>query len=486
MDGFAAKHNRQVSSFISRHEDFFVQEDLGHENLWLNPPFRMILQLLAHLKWKRWDATIVVPYKPDAPWWPILIEMLIDKPIVINVRDQVFERFGRETIGKTPWDQTIIARIGARGGYKLEDNWLYTCDSKLFTVQPEVNTVRRSRRIQKTQAVELGEEIIMDNEQTQQKPMAVDKNNIGIVRETILDDDDDDNANVINDFIQQLPKSNNQKLTRVQRKAIVYEYHMYTHSNAEALIRMLKFVGKFDWSDLRELILEVDNECRDCETQKTAPTGFHPLHSIRAEFPGDIWTIDLLFFDQYAANDGSKVILHIVDNFSSFSILRVLPNKEAITVAKSLNSIMNEHGQPRLMIHDNGGEFCNATADKVFKSLREITVRRGLPYRPQTQGINERKHRKIKELLRGGLHKYTHHWPDAVSIVQAQLNTALTRRHNSTPFAIYFGRAAHHVATSTEHWSELTWYERLALLGGVVNPQMKETMDKYFNDEDYL
>ena len=53
---------------------------------------------------------------------------------------------------------------------------------------------------------------------------------------------------------------------------------MYTHSNAEALIRMLKFVGKFDWSDLRELILEVDNECRDCETQKTVPTGFHPLH----------------------------------------------------------------------------------------------------------------------------------------------------------------------------------------------------------------
>lgn len=179
-------------------------------------------------------------------------------------------------------------------------------------------------------------------------PMSIDKHSIGILPETILEDDDTVEATTINTALQSLSKATNNSLSREERKAIVYEYHTYTHANVEALYRMLKYIGKFEWEDMRELINEVDNNCRDCETQKTTPTGFHPLHSIRAEFPGDIWTVDLLFFDQYESHDGSKVILHIVDNFSSFSILRVLPNKEAATVAKALNSIMNEHGQPRL------------------------------------------------------------------------------------------------------------------------------------------
>ena len=468
IDAFAAKHNRQCQRYIDRHTDFFSVPNLGHEKIWANPPFRLIHQFLSHLIAKQWTAVVVIPYWPDATWFPLWQSMLLDDPIVIHDRRNVFKRFGSQTLGATPWKHTIVARVGPNSSYTLSDNWLHENQYTRPTTPagPHVCTLRKSSRLQ-----------ARANLPTPPTPPAhTVLHDIRPLFDTsgILPTDEP-----IDPAQLGLTQNQNTPLTRDQRKSIVTEYHNYTHTNTLALRRMLRFVGKFHWPDLDQLVDEVDASCFHCETQKTAPTGFHPLKSISALFPGDIWTVDLMFFDKTQTDMDKPCLLHIVDNFSAYSILRVLPNKQAITVAVALNNVMYEHGQPRTMLHDSGTEFSNKLAKKVFDDLRQIHIKQGTPYRAQSQGINERKHGKIKELIRGSLHKFSHDWTHVVPLVMAQINDTITTRHNSTPFAVYYGRASHALPSHPDHLSHLSWHERLALYGAVVTPQLVDTVKKY-------
>ena len=131
------------------------------------------------------------------------------------------------------------------------------------------------------------------------------------------------------------------------------------------------------------------------------------------------------------------------------------------------------------MLHDAGSEFTNKLATQVFMDLRQIHIKQGTPYRAQSQGINERKHSKIKQLIRAALHRFSHDWTDVVPLVMAQINDTITVRHNSTPFAIYYGRASHALPSNNDHFSHLSWEERLALYGAVVTPKLVSTIKKY-------
>lgn len=78
--------------------------------------------------------------------------------MVISKRNDVFERFGWQRLGETPWQYTIVARLGCRGGYALDHNWLSTCDVDQVNSTPNVNTasLRRLKRIATTTPTHMG------------------------------------------------------------------------------------------------------------------------------------------------------------------------------------------------------------------------------------------------------------------------------------------------------------------------------------------
>ena len=48
------------------------------ENNFVNPPFRMISQILNKIHQEQCDATLIAPLWPSAPWFPLLLRLASD------------------------------------------------------------------------------------------------------------------------------------------------------------------------------------------------------------------------------------------------------------------------------------------------------------------------------------------------------------------------------------------------------------------------
>ena len=90
VDLFASRKNRQTQKFCSWRED---PKSLGnaweldwgrHSPVWLNPPWEMVHRALIKLKEDKGRALCCLPRWPAAPWWPLLQDMLQNKPIILK------------------------------------------------------------------------------------------------------------------------------------------------------------------------------------------------------------------------------------------------------------------------------------------------------------------------------------------------------------------------------------------------------------------
>lgn len=116
--------------------------------------------------------------------------------------------------------------------------------------------------------------------------------------------------------------------------------------------------------------------------------------------------IDLKEFELYEdANDGYRYVLTVVDHFSNFPWAFPLFTKQADEVALHLYNLFSEHGPPKYLQSDNGGEFVNA----VIKDLAvkwNIELKNGKAYNPREQGKVERFNGTFAELLSKQMHMH--------------------------------------------------------------------------------
>ena len=96
--------------------------------------------------------------------------------------------------------------------------------------------------------------------------------------------------------------------------------------------------------------------------------------------------------------DGNSYILTYVDLFSRWIEIRPLPDKSAESVLKGLDSIFSVRGPCINLTGDNGREFINKTVQNYLRDLG-IFWNHICPYRPQSNGVCERKNQQIKQAL---------------------------------------------------------------------------------------
>lgn len=501
VDGFASITNRRLKRHVTKQQDFFKQSWSNKEKLWLNPPWKLITETLSYLTNNGLTAVMVVPFYPDASWWLTFEAMVQGEPLVIPKRDDVFLKYGQWQYGKTPWEYTVVAQVATTKQKETQSGWLEQNAEQLArkTVQAikveainntnkelyiKVNSLfpqdekKKLEKVEKKIIITNEKKDFLSNEELQRETKSIDgganKNKCMTTTRRASQPTQEHGEPITKRHKRGEEPRVTEELSATTKAAITKEYHRFTHSNQQQMKQLMEEVGNYQWTDLEEHIAAVDNKCWQCEVQKVSKVGRHPLTPITAEAIGEIWVIDLFFFGRSIAKDGKQqqCLLHIVDKFSSFSIVKVVKNKTAEAVARALMEAMLEHGFPILMIHDNGGEFCNKLADRVFQELGGILRHIGSSYKPQTQGANERMHRKMKELLRGELERYGFKWIKAVPLVIAMLNNSITRRHNKTPFQVYYGRTNNNLPSNKE-FSVLTHQERLLLMARLVYPEIK-------------
>ena len=173
-------------------------------------------------------------------------------------------------------------------------------------------------------------------------------------------------------------------------------YHLPSHSAVQKMFREIR--GKMFVPKLMHAIIEYRNKCVQCcaiRTQKKpqaekikTSTAIHPW----------LWGACDLIGPLPKSLDGNVYILTYVDLFSRWIEIRALPDKTAPSVLRALDSIFSVRGPCLNLTGDNGREFINKLVQNYLKDLG-IHWNLICPYRPQSNGLCERKNQQIKQAL---------------------------------------------------------------------------------------
>jgi len=210
--------------------------------------------------------------------------------------------------------------------------------------------------------------------------------------------------------------------------------------------------------------------------------GYHPLHPIHAQLPGDHMAMDLAgpFTSSEVNGQSCTFMLLLVDVCTRFVYLRPLISKEAAVVASTLFTLFCDIGFPRILQSDNGTEFKNGLVIGLAKKMG-IASRFVTPYHPRANGVAERfigsSIRSVRKLIKGN----SSAWAAALPAVQFALNTKVAALHKSTPYSLFFGRRLNsslHPDLHSKPMSETDLVKRVEYLHEVVFPAISEASKK--------
>jgi hypothetical protein len=178
-------------------------------------------------------------------------------------------------------------------------------------------------------------------------------------------------------------------------------------------------------------------------------TGFHPAQVINALGPGDHMQVDLLVHLP-PSPDGYVAILHIIDVFTGFTILRPLKDEHATTAAQQLFEIFCLIGFPRILQSDNGPQFVSDVHDALCR-IAGIEKRLISAYNPRADGKVERSVGTTTTIIKKMLHGTDVNWPLFLPFAQLCFNWKISTLTGSSPFALMFGRSPNEFQNYTDN-----------------------------------
>jgi hypothetical protein len=210
-------------------------------------------------------------------------------------------------------------------------------------------------------------------------------------------------------------------------------------------------------------INDVIRRCDACLRYNVARRGYHPTQHIRVSKPGDHFQIDLSVHLPESP-DGYKAILHLIDVFTGFVILRPLKDEMATTIAQELFKIFMVMGWPRILQSDNGGQFISDVVHSL-NSMLGVMSRHISAFNPRADGKVERSIGVIMQSIKKLLHGSDRHWPLFLDFAQFVYNTKISRTTGTSPFVLMFNRTPNDLKDYTadplnpptidlEHWKE--------------------------------
>lgn len=170
-------------------------------------------------------------------------------------------------------------------------------------------------------------------------------------------------------------------LTEVERAA---RFHSQFHVNAKTLQHKFKIS--------RHNARDIVRACGACAQFRHPPhLGVNP----RGLLPLHLWQMDVTHISEF----GSLKYVHVsVDTCSGILYASALAGEKASHVITHCLEAWAAWGAPKVLKTDNGPAYTSHTFTNFCASMN-IDLKHGLPYNPQGQGIVERAHRTLKELI---------------------------------------------------------------------------------------
>ena len=127
-----------------------------------------------------------------------------------------------------------------------------------------------------------------------------------------------------------------------------------------------------------------------------------PLHPIMAAAPLDLLHVDLTSLETTLEPNQSPRVANVLvfqDHFMKHVLAYVIPNQTAKTIAKFLyQGYISIFGAPARLLSDRGVNFMSSVIDEMCKILgmKKLWT---IPYHPQTNGLVERLHQAIMQMI---------------------------------------------------------------------------------------
>jgi len=132
---------------------------------------------------------------------------------------------------------------------------------------------------------------------------------------------------------------------------------------------------------------------------------------------------------------GYKYLLTAICGFSKYLICVPIRDKVSRTVANVLmKQLYLVHGQPEILVHDQGGEFWSEVMRQLAELL-EFQPSKITSHRPSANGVVERVHATLHSMFGKLVKKHQRDWCELTPYVTYAYNTTI---HSATGFLPFY------------------------------------------------
>ena len=155
--------------------------------------------------------------------------------------------------------------------------------------------------------------------------------------------------------------------------------------------------AKFVWPSMKQDVTKWARQCLECQRAKVTRNTVQPIGDFYIPAKRfDHWNVDLVSMPH---SNGFSHLLTAVDRFSRWPIAVPLADITATTVADAFaQGIVANYGVPSSITTDNGSQFSSAIWTQLMRTWG-IKSHFTTSYHPESNGLVERFHRRLKESL---------------------------------------------------------------------------------------
>ena len=230
---------------------------------------------------------------------------------------------------------------------------------------------------------------------------------------------------------------------RALKSNVLKEFHDSALSAHFGNARTLSKIRlKYYWWGMAKDISEYIRSCTSCAQRKNPkiPTKppLIPLPVVGVPF--ERISMDILG-PLPVTKDNNKYVLCFSDHCTRWPILVAIPDIKSETVADVFyNQVICQHGCPRYVLSDRGANFLSEVMHSLYRLMR-IRKLNTAPYKPSTDGLQERFNRVICDTLSHFVDNYQSNWDAFLpSISFAYRSTPADNVTGYSPFFLLYGR----------------------------------------------
>lgn len=204
---------------------------------------------------------------------------------------------------------------------------------------------------------------------------------------------------------------------------------------------LLSVKCRFYWKSMARDIENWIKSCRTCSSRnRPGKATKTPMILREVDSAFDTIVIDIVGPLKKSAN-GNRWILTVEDYLSKWPEAIPLPDCKAHTIAVALlDQVISRHSAPRVILSDRGQNFLSAVVRELC-NLFDTKKVHSSAYRPQTQGLVERWHSTLYQMLSKYVNSEQSDWDELLPMcLFAYRTTTATESTELSPFQIIYGR----------------------------------------------